>query len=442
MTKQEKIFESSNVWSSIAAMALPAMASMVVMIFYNIADMFFVSFLGDTVQVAAVSVASPALSVIMALGTMLGVGGSSLSARTFGAGEGEQMKIYSSVCCYGGILIGILVCAALLLFRVPLLHFLGANEEMWSYAETYLCIIAAGAPVMIFSMALSFLLRAEGAVKEGMIGNLISTVMNILLDPMFILGLGMGVGGAAVATVLGNAVGAVYLIRYILRHNSGLSLSLKWALKRPAALGAVIALGMPNALSTFLSSFASSFANRLLVQYGTNAVAAMGAAGKATMVIGMIQMGLCMGVQPLMAYHYGARNFKRLRELLTRLTLLTVIIGGTLTMVCLFGSGAIVALFLKEEEARLLGQQMVRLLVISGPFLGLYYIGANFLQAAGNAKLSSIVSVLRQGVFLIPLLYVMNGLFGVTGNIWAHIAADIASAAVSVIVALYHYRRL
>lgn len=160
------------------------------------------------------------------------------------------------------------------------------------------------------------------------------------------------------------------------------------------------------------------------------------------MVIGMIQMGLCMGVQPLMAYHYGAKNLPRLRETLLKLALLTILMGGVLTAICMVNSGGIVGLFLQETEAMELGKRMVWLLVISGPFMGLFYIGSNFLQASGNAPLATFTSLLRQGLFLAPLLYIMNHFFGVTGNIWAHVVADISSAIVSVALILWQYRRL
>lgn len=442
MNRQERIFQEYTVWHSIAAMALPAMVSMVVMILYNITDMFFVGMLNDTAQIAAVSVVGPVFSLIMAIGSMLGSGGCAIIARTLGAQDDGKVKQYSSVCCWGSLAIGLVFTGVILLFQQPLLGFLGANEDMWEYAQTYLSILSFGAPVMIFVTTYGNLLRSEGAVRESMVANLFSTAGNMLLDPLFILAFGMGVGGAAVATVLGNCIGGVYLVWYVRRHQSNLSLSFLLAASRPATLGEVAFIGLPNAVSTALSSFASALANQLLVQYGTNVVAAMAAASKSTMVIGMIQMGLCMGVQPPLAYHYGAKNLPRLRETLLKLAALTVLTGGGLTLICLFNSGTVVGLFLQEAEALALGQQMIRLLVIAGPLLGLFYIGSNFLQASGNAPLATFTSLLRQGLFLVPLLYIMNHFFGVTGNIWAHVVADISSAIVSVALTLWQYRRL
>lgn len=445
-TKQERLFRDTSVWTAIAKLSIPAMVSMVVMIFYNMADMFFVGRLGDTAQVAAVSIAGPVFTVMMAIGTMLGGGGCVLIAKTLGEKDGGRVRLYSSLCCWGSLVFGVLFAALVLLFSTPLLHFLGANAETWDHAKMYLTVLAFGAPVMVFATGFGGIIRAEGAIKEGMAANLLSTVTNIILDPIFILVLRLGVGGAAIATVLGNVLGAVYLIWYVKKKEkkkeTNFTLSPVYACQDPWEIRQVLAIGLPNAMNSVLVGFASAFANKLLVQYGTTAVAAMGAAGKSTMVISMIQMGICMGVQPLLAYCYGDRNLARIKETLVKLSALTIGIGVSVTLMCLVNSRGVIALFLKEPEALQLGREMISLLILSGPFLGLYYIGSNFLQAAGNAPLATLVSMLRQGIFLIPLLYIMNTLFAVKGNILAHVTADIGAAAVAVVLAFRQYRIL
>lgn len=445
-TKQEQLFRDAGVWKAIANLAVPAMISMVVMLLYNMADMFFVGQAGNTAQVAAVSIAGPVFTLIMAVGNMLGGGRCVLIAKTLGEKDGDRVKLYSSLCCWGSLLFGIVFAALAVVFADPLLGFLGANEETWQYAKMYLTVLALGAPIMIFTTGFGGIIRAEGAIREGMIANLLSTVTNIILDPVFILVFHLGVGGAAIATVLGNAVGAVYIIFYVKtkekKNETNFTLSPSYARRNPWEIRRVLAIGAPNAINSVLVGFASAIANQLLAQYGTTAVAAMAAAGKSTMVISMIQMGICMGVQPLLAYCYGERNVKRIRETLVKLSILTVGIGLTVTVLCLFNSRILISLFLKEPEALALGREMISMLVLSGPFLGVYYLGSNFLQASGNAPMATLVSTLRQGIFLIPLLYIMNGLFGVKGNILAHIIADITAAAVAAVLALRQYRKL
>ena len=440
--KQEILFRESTVWKAIFAMAIPAMINILVMILYNIADMFFIGQLGSSAQVAAVSISSPVFTMMMAFGSMIGGGGCALIARTLGAKDIQHVSLYSSLCCWGSVLIGAVFAVVVLLFQNPILKMLGANEEIWEHARTYLSILALGAPIMIFTTSMGNVVRSEGAVKEGMTGNLISTVTNVVLDPLFILVFRWGVAGAAVATVIGNIAGAAYLIHYILCKGSYLSLSPKLAAMVPGDFRKVIAIGLPNGTNNILSSVSAALANNLLVTYGTVAVAAMAASGKSTTIISMIQMGICMGVQPLMAYSYGAKNLPRIRETVKKLGILTFGFGLATTLLCFFQSKNIIHLFLKDPSALELGTQMIRLRVLTGPFLGFYYISSNFLQASGNAKMSMLVSLLRQGIFFIPLIYVMNAMFGVTGNICAHIAADTLAALVGVILAVRQYRIL
>ena len=440
--KQEQIFRDADVWSAIGRLAIPAMISIVVMIFYNMADMFFVGQLGDTAQVAAVSLVGPVFTLMMAVGTMIGGGGCVLVAKTLGEKDSERVKLYSSLCCWGSVVFGILFAAVVILSANPLLKFLGANDDTWEYAGKYLIVLSLGAPIMIFANGFGNVVRGEGAVKEGMIGHLLGTVVNIVLDPVFILLLRLGVGGAAVATVLGNVIASVYYIFYVQKMSGNLTLNPVYALKHPWAIRKILALGMPNMVNSTLAGFAGAFANQLLVQYGTNAVAAMAAAGKSTMIIAMIQMGICMGVQPMLAYCYGDKNLPRIRETLTKLSVLTITLGAAVTLLVLFNSRTVIAMFLKEEAALALGQEMVKLLVLSGPFLGLFYIGTNFLQASGNALFSTIVSALRQGILLIPMLYAMNAFFAVKGNIVAHIISDVMAAVIAVCLALHQYRIL
>lgn len=429
-------------WKAIATLAVPSVFSMLVMILYNMADMFFVGQIGDAAQVAAVSLVGPVFTLMMAVGSMLGGGGCALLAKTLGEDRASYATLYSSLAAWGSVLFGLLFGAVMITARYPLLMFLGVNREMEPYAATYLTVLAVGAPIMIFSTAFGSIVRAEGAVKEGFLAHLLSTVLNIILDPLFILVLRMGVGGAAVATVLGNMAGAGYLAVYVIRRSENFTLSPLPALRNPAALGTLLAIGLPNFINSTLAGFAHALANQLLVQYGTLAVAGMAAASKTNTLISMTQMGITVGVQPLLAYNYGAKNIFRVREAVFKLSMITLSVGLLLMGACFAGGRQIVALFLKNPDALTLGQQFVRILVLTGPLLGLYYLAASFLQASGNAKTATLVSLLRQGIFLIPLLYRMNALFGMYGNIAAHIVADLLAAVTAVVLALQQYRKL
>lgn len=441
-SKYEMLFQEQSVWRSIFAMSVPALLTIVIMIFYNLADMFFIAQLGDSAKVASVSIISPVFSIIMALATMIGVGGSTVIANAFGAGHTEKAKNTASLCFNSAVALGFIVTLLLFAFQTPLLRLLGTKPDMWADSRAYLCVLSGGTILMLIPSSMGMLVRAEGAVKESMIGNLIGTVANILLDPMFILLFGWGVTGAAAATVIGNFLSSCYYIHFVKRRATVLSLDPKRALVMPKEIFPVIALGVPNAASTILSGFASTFSNNLLSLHGTDAIAAAAAAGKASMLISMVQMGICMGVQPLMAYNYGAGNLPRLKEVLQKTGLLTGCIGlGTMAL-CFIFRRFIISLFLKEATVAAMGVQYMLYVMAGAPFLGLVYISTNFLQATQKATSAIIVSLLRQGLLLIPLLYLMHMLFGFIGLAAAHTASDIGAAIIAALIFVLEYHRV
>lgn len=426
-----ELFRTKPVWSLIARMSIPALASILVMLLYNMTDMYFVARTGDDAQVAAVSLVMPVFTVLMAVSTMLGNGACTLIAQALGGEDEARARTCSSLGIWGCFGFGAAFALLCFLFLSPLLDFLGANEDMRAFARLYLLVLAAGAPIILLNHSLGGILRGEGAAKEGMLGGLVSTLTNIVLDPIFISVFGLGVGGAAVATVLGNLAGVGYFVLYGRLHASVLSLRLRHEKKDLPLLGSILALGLPNAVSSTLSGFAATFSNRLLVAYGTGAVAAMGAAGKVTMLITMVQMGVCMGVQPLMAYCHGARDYARMRETLQKLALLSAVLGLVLGLVSFLARRLIISLFLSDPELRDLACHIVTITICSAPLMGFFYLGMNYLQASGKALLATVVSALRQGVLLIPLLYLMEALFELDGPPLAHVAADLCSIVIS-----------
>ena len=432
--KNEALFRTGSVWRAIFTMAVPSVVIILVMFLYNVADMFFIGCLGDTVQVAAVSVVGPVFSILAAVAMMLGAGGCTIIARCFGAGEVNKGRIYSALCFWAGALLGVVVCVVLLLWGTPLLQMLGSTPETTPYALQYMRVLAFGAPFLILANALAMLLRAEGAVMDGLIGNLLGTVTNLLLDPLFILTFHWGVIGAAAASVLGNAVATGFYMLYIVRKGTVLSVDPRPALQKPAALGEILVIGLPNGISSLLSGLASTFSNRLLSAYGTGAIAAMAAAGKTTMLIGMVTMAVCMGCQPLLAYSYGAGDKPRLRLLLKDIALLTVAIGLVTGVACLLGRGALIGMFIKEPEVATLGESLVIWLVLGSPVIGLTYLATNLLQSLNKAVPAVVLSLLRQGLLLIPLLYGLNFFFGVSGIAIAYFAADTGAALIATVM--------
>lgn len=440
--QNEALFRDKPVWKAILIMALPAVFNVLITILYNMTDMFFIGQLGSSAKVGAISVVSPVFSFLSAVSTMFGAGGCAAISKTLGSGETGHARSLAALCQWALLLLGAVLGAGILLFCTPLLSLLGATADMQQDAAAYLRILAVGTPFMLFSQGTGMLMRSEGAIKEGFIIGLVGTGINMALDPVFILAFQMGTAGAALATAAGNMVSSMILLWYVLRRSSVLNLLPHCAMQCMPEIFMIMALGLPNALSSLLSGLAGTFSNRLLGVYGTDAIAAMGAAGKINMVISLVQMGICMGVQPLMAYAYGARNLPRLKEVLFKTGILTVAVGTVTTVGCSLARHNLIGMFLKEEVAAAMGEQIVVYRLLAGPLLGLFYISTNFLQSAGNAALATVVSVLRQGLLLIPLLYLMSALLGLTGLAMAHTVSDIAAACIGVLVCLWQYRTL
>ena len=310
------------------------------------------------------------------------------------------------------------------------------------FAANYMRTLAVGSCLMLFSVVMASVVRSEGLILPGMLSNMAGTVTNILLDPVFILWFHMGVTGAAAATVIGNLVASAMLVFFIRKQSGILTLSPKPALRKPGLLFHTAAVGLPNGISSVLSGFASTFSNQILSVYGSGVIAAMAAAGRATMVITMIQMGICIGVSPLIAYNYGGKNMPRLKETLIKTAVLTIGFGTIATVGCFAGRDALIGLFLKDAANAQIGKQMMFWLLIASPLLGFYYLSSNFLQAAGNAFFATIISILRQGALLIPCLYGMHALLGLTGVAVAHTVSDILSVGISAVLLIFQYRRL
>lgn len=431
------------VWRSIFSLCGPALISIIVMMLYNMADMYFVGWLGDYAQVASVSLAGPVFSVLMGISTMIGNGGCTRIAQALGRKDLEHVRKDSALCIWASLVSGAVFAAACVIFCDPLLRFLGANEEMWDYTKAYVLIMALGAPIVLLNHSLGGALRGEGEVNAGMVGGMVSTVSNIILDPIFIVVLKLGVGGAAAATVLGNAIALAYYLIYQARSGGRCIIEFhpQYA-KDMRELGGILALGLPNAISSVLSGFAGTFSNQMIVGYGTQAVAAMAAAGKTVMVVTMVQMGICMGVQPLLAYCCGGRDWPRLKEITQKVLRLTVGIGVAMTLVIWLGRGLIIGLFIQDEAVAALGQHLASYMVLMGPFIGIYYFCTNFLQASGSAAWASIASALRQGLLLIPLLYLMNALLHLEGLALAHVIADGASILITGAAAIWCFLKL
>lgn len=436
----KEFYEEGSIPRIIAKTAIPAVIAILVMIVYNIADVFFVAQMGDPMQIAAVSVAAPVMAILSGLGTLIGSGGCIAIASALGKKDQRTVKQMSSFCCWTSIGIGALFAISALIFMPTLLALIGTSPNTLHFARQYLQIIVYGAPMVLFASTTSNIIRAEGAVKTAMYGNILGSIVNIVLDPLFIFVFKMGVQGAAYATLVGNLCAAIY---YLL-HYRGSLLTLHWkyyTLKK-AVSWRIILLGMPTAIGVLLMSFSSVFRNNLVAQYGDQYIAAMGVGGKVVMVIGMIQMGICMGVQPAMAYYYGAANNKRLIGMFNGTAIVSTACGAILSLAVFVFRTSLIKVFINNETIISLGDTIVKVCVLTGPYFGLFYLCTSFLQATNQPGKAIAVSLLRQGVILLPLMLLLNHYFGFLGILWTQPITDTVATFTAFLLAMQGYMKI
>ena len=436
------LFENAPVPKAVATMAVPTMISMLVVVIYNMADTFFIGQTKDPLQVAAVSLATPVFMIFMALGHLFGIGGSSAISRALGERRKDRAWHISSFCCYGALGLGIIVAILSVLGMEKILHLIGASENTIGFARQYLTIIAVGAPTILFSTAFANILRGEGASRESMIGNLLGTVVNIILDPVMILVLGWGVSGAALATIIGNIAACLFYISYYVRGKSMLSIHLKDFKMGDGIAAAVASIGIPASLNNILMSFANIILNQALVGYGDTPVAAMGVALKSNMLVVLLQIGLCMGIQPLIGYNYGSRNKKRLMQVFKFTGVVSVMMGVILTLFMIIARKTMIQVFIDDAEVVAYGIRMVVALQLSAPFIGILFLCINTIQGMGKALPSLILTVCRQGLIFIPLIFLLNSMFGLDGVIYAQPTADYLSILVGILICVHLFRSM
>ncbi len=440
--KSTEIFANAPVPKAVISNIIPSIISMIMVLLYNLADTFFIGQTKNAYMVAAVSLVTPVFLIFMAVGMLFGIGGTSLISRLLGEGRGERAKHTSAFCFWTGLVIGIAAMVLIWIFVDPICRMVGASDDTIGYAAQYLNIVAVGIPFLIIGNTFSNVIRSEGKAQVAMTGMIIGNLLNIVLDPIMILGFHWNVAGAAVATVIGNICAAVFYLIHLLSKRSMLSIRLKdYKIKGGIASG-VLAIGIPASLNSVLMSVSNILINNVMTRYGDMAVAGLGVAMKVNMIVVMLLIGLGTGIQPLLGYCYGAGNKKRYLSVLKFSLCLAFALSLIMTVVCYVFAGPLVTAFLDNADAFAFGMSFSRTYILSGPVMGILFVFINAIQSTGAALPSLVLSVSRQGLLYIPILFVFSRIFDSARMVaMAQPVTDYLSAALAVVLFLVTYKK-
>ena len=417
---------------AVVRLGVPLIAGMMIMVLYNLVDTYFIGLTRDDYQLAAVNLAYPVMMVTVAVSNMVGSGSASLISRSLGAGDMEKANHTVTAGILLTALNSVLVGGAGLLFLKPIVAGLGARSGTFVYTEQYVRILLLGSLFTMGNYTFGQLLRSEGSVNKTMIGMLVGTLTNIVLDPVFIFGLGLEVRGAAIATVLGNAAGmAVSLWCY---GKGKTLLKPSWRYLRPTReiLGEIFWVGVPATLETLLTSVAYIVNNNLAVAYGELTVAAMGVAQKILSLGSYIYQGFAAGTQPIMGYNYGAKNHRRMIAVLRSGVL--VVSGTELCVMAAYAlcAPALVGLFTGSPEVIFTGSLVLRTVMWILPFVGAVSMCRMSFQAMGKPQYAFAITLVRQLLLYMPLLILLDRTFGFHGMLWAQPVTEAVMMAASI----------
>lgn len=446
-TSKTEIFEEMPVPRAVVKLAVPTTISCLVMVLYNLADTYFVGMLNDPVQNAAVTLAAPVLLAFNAVNNLFGVGSSSMMSRALGRKDEETVYKSSAFGFYSALFSGIMFALACTVFKTPLLALLGTDAENLSDTAAYMFwTVTCGAVPAILNVVMGYLVRAEGSALHASIGTMSGCILNIILDPVFILpwGLNMGAAGAGCATFVSNCTACAYffVLLYVKRRRTYVCINPKYFGVDKAIVLGVCGVGIPASIQNLLNVTGMTVLNNFTAEFASDAVAAMGISQKLNMIPMYIAMGLSQGIMPLVSYNYAAENYERMKKTLVFAAKLTVGFLGVTSVCYYLGAEGLVALFMKNDVIIGYGSRFLRGLCLATPFLATDFLAVGVFQACGMGKKSLIFAVMRKIVLEIPALYILNKLFPLYGLAYAQFTAEIILAAAAVIVLVRMFRRL
>jgi len=442
MTKNTKkeIFESRPIPSALAVMAVPTIMSQLIALIYNVADTWFIGQTSNPYMVAASSLVATVFLMTVAVSNLFGVGGGSLVVRLLGSGDEEEARKVASLSLVMSAGCALLFSACCLIFMNPLLKTLGASENTIDYARQYLFfVVIIGCLPTVLSSTMSAMLRNIGYSKEAAFGLSLGGILNVVLDPIFMFVLmpdGYEVMGAAIATMLSNMIAFLYFVLIYRRVKQETILVIPKKIERiqRKSMQSIFNVGLPAAFSILLYDLTNIVINKLSSSHGDLELAAMGIVLKVERLPLNIGVGICLGMVPLLAYNYAAKNYDRMHGVFKMARLA----GLTVSVVCVVlyrvFAPYIMGAFISDADTVRLGTAFLQARCFATPMMFLSFHMIHLMNALGKGKISLSLAVIRQICLNIPMLFVLNALFGMNGVIWTQTIADTCNVIASYVI--------
>lgn len=445
--KKIELFERTPIPQAVAQLAVPMVVTSLVMIIYNLADTYFVGMLNDPIQNAAITLASPVMLAFYAITNLFGVGSSSMMSRALGRYDYNTVRQSSAFGFYGALFCSFIYSLICTVFRSPLLNLLGVTELTSGPTTAYLFwTVSCGAVPAILNVVLGQMVRAEGSALHSSIGTMSGCLLNIILDPIFILpwGLNMGGAGAGLATFISNCVACLYflVLLFVQRKKTYVCINPKMLSLRKEIVFGVCGVGIPAAIQNLLNVTSMTVLNNFASSYGSDPVAALGIAQKINMIPMQVSMGLSQGVMPLVSYNYASDNIKRMKESIFFTAKISLCFLAVITVGYYLGAESLIRLFMNNETVAAYGCRFLRGFCLGILFLSIDFLAVGVFQAVGMGKEALIFSIMRKLVLEIPALYILNWLFPLYGLAYAQFVAELILAIAAVIVLKRLFNRL